>query len=195
MGAIYQLKITLEGIEPPVWRRVQVSGDIPLARLHKIIQAVMGWEDYHLYEFEVQRVRYSAPGEDFGFDTEQKPVNVNRATLEQAVEGRRIKFRYWYDFGDDWFHEIKVEKILEPEAGAAYPRCVEGGRACPPEDCGGVWGYSNLLEILADPGHEEHEHYLEWLGGPFDSEAFDLDAVNRELKRRFQRKTTGTKKS
>ncbi|HEX6827894.1 MAG TPA: plasmid pRiA4b ORF-3 family protein, partial [Burkholderiales bacterium] len=101
----------------------------------------------------------------------------------------------WYDFGDDWFHAIKVEKVLEPEAGAVYPRCVEGGRACPPEDCGGVWGYANMLEALADPKHEEHEEYLEWLCGPFDTEAFDLDAVNRELKRRFQRKTTGKKKS
>lgn len=195
MGTVYQLRITLEGIEPPVWRRVQVPGDISLAKLHKIIQAVMGWDDYHMYEFQILRLRYSPPVDDLGFDTGPKPVNVNRATLEQAVEGRRIKFRYWYDFGDDWFHEIKVEKVLELEPGAVYPRCVEGGRACPPEDCGGVWGYANMLEALADPKHEEHGQFLEWLGGPLDTEAFDLDAVNRELKRRFQRKTTGKKKS
>src|SRR5262249_4936275 len=91
------------------------------------------------------------------------------------------KFRYTYDFGDNWRHTIQVEKVLAPAAGERYPKCVKGKRACPPEDCGGVWGYAELLEALADPKHKRHEELKEWVGGEFDPEAFDIEAVNDEL--------------
>ncbi len=187
---VYQVRITLENSEPPIWRRVQVKGDTSLADLHRIIQIAMGWEDYHLYEFTVGKVVYmpSSPGDDF-FMFDEKPQSVSRNTLESVTDGRRIKFQYVYDMGDDWTHAVKVEKTLAPEEGIAYPRCLAGERACPPEDCGGVWGYEELLEILSEPEHEAYGETLEWLGEGFDPEAFDLDAVNKELARRFKRRS------
>jgi len=177
---IYQLKITLRGIRPPIWRRVQVPGDISLGKLHRIIQAVMGWDDYHLHQFEVDRTYYGPPSpkdEFWGFEMK----NEHLARLNRIAPREKDKFTYEYDFGDSWKHEILVEKILPPEEGVRYPRCIKGRRACPPEDCGGIWGYENLLEILRDPNHPEHESMLEW-SGEFDPEEFDLEAANEALK-------------
>ena len=106
---------------------------------------------------------------------------------------RSITFRYWYDFGDDWFHALKVERVADPESGVIYPCCLEGARACPPEDCGGPWGYQNFLDAVANPKHPEHEEMLEWIGGEWDAEAFDVDAVNKAIRPR-QRKAARTAK-
>ena len=106
-------------------------------------------------------------------------VRIRQASAEQPV----VEFTDEYDFGDSWQHEIVLEKTLEPEPKVRYPRCVEGERACPPEDCGGVWGYAEFLDAIADPKHESHEDMLEWIGGVFDSERFDLDGVDRELRK------------
>ena len=175
---VYQLKITLKNIKPPVWRRIQVE-DCSLAGLHDTIQTCMGWSGTHLYAFEVAGEEYgdpeSADDGDFG--------DAGSLKLSQIASGGPTTFTYQYDFGDDWEHDVKLEKTLPPEAKVKYPRCLAGERACPPEDCGGVYGYENLLDALREPDHEEHEEMLEWVGGKFDPEAFDVDGVNRNLKR------------
>ncbi|MGB3203084.1 MAG: plasmid pRiA4b ORF-3 family protein [Nodosilinea sp.] len=176
---IYQLKITLKGARPPIWRRVQVPSDITLAKLHKIIQLAMGWYNCHLHEFEVQGQTYGQPMPEYDFDV----LNEQRMRLNQFVTGEKFKFAYLYDMGDGWDHDVLVEKILAPDPDTRYPVCIKGKRACPPEDCGGVWGYAELLEVLRDPNHSEHDEMLEWVGGHFDSEAFDLEEANRQLKR------------
>jgi hypothetical protein len=177
---IYQLKVTLRGIRPPVWRRIEVPATITLAALHDVIQAVMGWGDYHLHQFVAGETTYGdrAMLEDFDVRSERT------ARLAQVAPAVKAKLRYEYDFGDSWEHEVVVEKILTPDPSARYPRCVAGKRACPPEDCGGVWGYANLLEAINDPTQPEHEELLEWVGGSFDPEAFDLEEVNARLQHR-----------
>ena len=177
---IYQIKVTLEAIEPPIRRRLLVPSDITLAGLHDIIQAAFGWWDYHLHQFIVGETYYGVPDPDFGGFLEIHDEHKMR--LHQITEREGFKFRYEYDFGDSWLHQILVEKILPPEPDQAYPVCLTGRRACPPEDVGGIWGYEHFLEAIADPEHEEHEDYLEWAGGEFDPEAFDLEEVNGALR-------------
>ncbi len=178
-SAVYQLKVTLKDSKPPIWRRLQVSADTKLSRLHWILQEAMGWTNSHMHQFIVGRTYYGEPDPDLDFVVEDE----RKITLGQAAPGAKKKFVYEYDFGDGWEHDILVEKVLEPEPGVKYPFCVEGKRACPPEDCGGVWGYEEFLEAIRDPNHPEHESMLEWSGGVFDSEEFDLDFVNQELRR------------
>jgi hypothetical protein len=180
-GQVYQLKITLRGIKPPVWRRAQVN-DCTLAKLHDIIRTCMGWDDYHLHEFDIGGERYGDPRQwqdDFGGEVEVG--NEGKVKLGQLVAQGIKKFTYVYDMGDNWGHTIQVEKVLDAEPGARYPRCVAGKRACPPEDCGGPWGYGDFLGAIQDPRHERHEELLEWVGGEFDPEAFDIEAINEGL--------------
>jgi len=162
----YQLKVTLLHSAPPIWRRFEVSHDLTLRKLHNILQVVMGWENDHLY----------------GFYQGRKPLS-NSLRLFQAASRARSKFVYLYDMGDGWEHEIVVEKVVKDREGKSHPVCLEGLRACPPEDCGGIYGYDEMLDALKDPKHPDREHWLEWIGDDFDAEAFDLDAVNRRLKR------------
>lgn len=175
--AIYQLKVTLYDSKPPIWRRIQVPADITLSRLHNILQVVMGWTDSHLHQFIVGEIYYGLPHPDWDFEVKDE----RRAKLYKIAPQEKAKFTYEYDFGDDWLHTILVEKILTPEEGRQYPVCIKGKRACPPEDCGGVWGYESFLEAIRDPNHPEHDEMLEWIGGSFDSEAFDLVAINQRL--------------
>ena len=181
-GPIYQLKITLKDFRPPIWRRVLVPGDYTLARLHWVVQAAMGWTNSHLNHFRVGETRYSEPFPGGGW-VELDEEDARRVTLAQVAPLAKAKFEYEYDFGDSWEHAIVVEKILPPEPGTKYPVCITGKGACPPEDVGGVWGYAGFLEAMADPQHDEHEMYMEWIGGMFDRDAFDLDEVNRALRR------------
>jgi len=176
---VYQLKVTLKGSKPPIWRRIQVPGDVTLYKLHKVLQVAMGWTDSHLHQFIAHGRYYGEPDPDFA---DMDVVNERRVKLSQVADREKAKFIYEYDFGDDWLHEILVEKILPPEAGASYPACLAGKRSAPPEDCGGIWGYEEFLGAIGDPKHPEHEEMLEWVGGEFDPEAFDLAAVNRELR-------------
>lgn len=178
--SIYQLKVALRYIRPPVWRRLQVPEGITLAGLHEVLQTSMGWYDCHMHEFVVGEARYGLPDPGDG-DWGREVADERKAALKDVVGGGLKKFVYEYDFGDSWEHEIAVEKVLEPEAGIAYPRCLGGKRACPPEDCGGPWGYQEFLEAVRDPGHPEHEELSEWIGEEFDPEAFDLAAVNARL--------------
>lgn len=173
-STIYRLKITLEGIKPPIWRRVEVA-DCSLAKLHGIIQDCMGWTNSHLHVFQVSGDQIGDP--EF-LDVDQSSRKVKLSHL--VAEGTK-KFRYTYDMGDNWEHVILIEKAIPKEADVRYPRCTEGERACPPDDCGGVWGYPEFLAAISDPKHPEHEERLEWIGGKFDPEEFDLKATNKLL--------------
>lgn len=177
---IYQIKVTLAGVRPPIWRRILIPKDLRLDRLHAVLQIVMGWTNSHLHQFIVGRKYYSDPR--FELDAWDLEVfDERKVTVKDILPEVRSKAVYEYDFGDGWEHTLLVEKQLAQEPGAAYPLCLDGRRACPPEDCGGVGGYANLLEALEDPEHEEHEELLEWLGEASDPEAFSLESVNREL--------------
>ena len=176
---IYQLKITLRNSRPPIWRRVLVPGNFTLDKLHQVIQAAMGWDDAHLHQFIVDGSYFSIPSpEDW-----EPAIDERRFKLQDIAPTVKRKFTYEYDFGDSWEHVILVEKILLAEAGATYPVCVKGKRACPPEDVGGIWGYASFLEAIADPEHEEHDSYLEWVSDDFAPEEFDLEEVNEMLGR------------
>jgi hypothetical protein len=177
---IYQIKVTLDGTHPPIWRRIQVPGNTSLLKLHDILQIVMGWEDYHLHMFSIEGSTYGNPADDEYGDL--GTVDEARFKLNQMIyrDGQRLS--YEYDFGDSWDHTLLVEKILPPQEGVRYPQCLKGKRACPPEDVGGVWGYENFLEAIRNPDHIEHDDYLTWVGGEFDPEAFDLEEVNTRLR-------------
>lgn len=177
-ASVYQLKVSLRETTPPIWRRVQVPGDITLAKLHPVLQIVMGWTNSHLHKFSIGGVDYAEPDPDrfLNFQSDR------RARLNKVVRPKQT-FEYEYDFGDGWKHDLVVEQTLQSEPGVSYPICVAGERACPPEDCGGIWGYEKFLEAIMDPANEEHEEMLTWVGGSFDPEAFDLSSVNASLRR------------
>ena len=179
--SIYQLKITLQGSKPPIWRRVLVPDSIKLDEFHELIQIVMGWQNYHLHQFHCNGTLYSIPNDEFDdFDIELK--NETDYQLSQLLTAEKSSLLYEYDMGDGWEHKIVLEKILPFDSTVQLPQCIKGKRACPPEDCGGIWGYKSLLEILKDKKHPQHEEMLEWLGGDFDSEYFDLDEINAQLR-------------
>lgn len=175
----YQLKVTLLGLRPPIWRRIVVPADTSLAALHRIIQAAMGWEDYHMHAFNTGRASYGRPDRELGH-RDGKRVPISRVL---GTAGDRIG--YTYDFGDDWEHEILLEKAVAP---VSRPTCVAGRGHCPPEDCGGVWGYQDLIEALADPEHEQHDDMAEWMADAhgvtdFDPGFFDPAEADERLAR------------
>ncbi len=177
---ILQVKMSLLGVsEPPVWRRLLLPASLRLDRLHGVIQAAMGWEDYHMHVFADGARRYGLADRELGIHDERK------VTLGQLLRRASQRVRYSYDFGDDWEHEILLEGVLVAEPDVRYPVCIAGEGACPPEDCGGVWGYQDLRDALADPAHERHEEMLEWLGlqtaVEFDPARFDVEEVNVAL--------------
>ena len=177
--SVHKLKITLSYTKPPIWRRLEVPSSVTLEELHDTIQAAFGWEDYHMWAFETKLGEYGIPHPEL--DT----LDASAKSLLEVAAGTRSRISYTYDFGDNWKHEIVVEGVTQAEAGVSYPRCLTGKRACPPEDCGGAWGYDHLLDVLADPQHEEHADRLDWLGldsaDQFDPAAFDLAETNAEL--------------
>ncbi len=179
---LYQFKITLKDIKPPIWRRIQVPGTCTFWDLHVAIQDAMGWLDCHLHEFRIRdldgrMLSIGIPDEDF----ENETLPGWKSRVSKFLSSARPTFEYVYDFGDDWRHKIEFEGSVPAEPGVYYPRCIKGKRACPPEDCGGPWGYQELLDVLADPEHEEHEDTKRWAEsikeGPFNPEEFDPAAV------------------
>ncbi|TAK54567.1 MAG: plasmid pRiA4b ORF-3 family protein [Gammaproteobacteria bacterium] len=182
--AIYRLKVSLRGVRPPIWRRFLVPAGITLRRLHDCLQEVMGWTQSHLHQFEAGGVIYGTPDLEFGVAT----ISESRARLDQLLRRPKDRLTYEYDFGDSWEHDVVLESILPPAPAARYPIVEDGKRACPPEDCGGPYGYLRFLEIIADPRHPEHEEMLEWAGGDFDPEAFE---VPRTKEARRARPTRG----
>jgi hypothetical protein len=178
--AVYQLKVTLDGIRPLIWRRIQVRVDISLFKLHKILQEVMGWQDYHLHRFEIEGESYSVIsreadmlGDDF---IDEKKVRLNR-----VIPGEKFKFAYEYDFGDSWYHTILVEKILQPKEELKHPICLKGKRSAPQEDCGGTSGYVHVLRAFRNPKHPDHEDIMNWLEEGYDPERFNVHEVNERL--------------
>ena len=177
----FQLKVTLLGSRPPIWRRVIVPADTRLDEMHWLIQIAMPWQNSHLHQFhDTDRITYYS---DPGFDLEDAE-DESRVRLDQVLSGPKDRIVYEYDFGDSWEHLIQLEKILPPSGdGKRRAECTGGRRAAPPEDIGGVWGYAEFVEAIKDPKHERHEELVEWIGGEFDPEAFDADEVNRHLKK------------
>lgn len=177
-SSIHTIKLSLRYMKPPIWRRLQVPSTTSLAELHDIIQAAMGWYDCHLHQFEVNGVHYA--------DTEhmlEDTTDEARRTLAAMQAGDRLA--YWYDFGDDWWHDIVVESVDRADPALTYPRCVTGRRAAPPEDSGGPWGFAELMRALSDEKHPEHEMYRDWMEQigevGYDPERFDLNAINEVL--------------
>jgi hypothetical protein len=183
---IYQVKVTLLGTRPPIWRRLLVPAGMTLEQLHHVLQAAMGWEDCHLHEFRIGRQRFGVPDPDDSLMGAPACIYERKVLLSDVFHRARAKGEYIYDFGDGWEHGIVVEKVLAPEPGLAYPVCTGGKRHGPPEDCGGIGGFYNLLEAIADPDHDQHEELLEWIGGSFDPESFSLATVNRQLQKKFR---------
>lgn len=174
---IYQFKIELYGITPTIWRRIQVPETYSFWDLHVAIQDAMGWLDYHLHAFRIQTKRVPMPIEigipdDYAVVGDPETHPGWEIPITDFFNEIGSTADYEYDFGDGWRHKILLEDILLSEKGQKYPKCIAGERACPPEDCGGIYGYSHMLDVLADPSDEEHESMLEWLGGKYDPQKF-----------------------
>jgi len=175
---IYQFKITLKDIKPLIWRRIQVPKKYTFWDLHVAIQDAMGWYDCHLHEFEIvnpltgKKIIIGIPNEDEDF-ANYKTLPGWKQKINDYFFKENQSANYIYDLGDYWEHKITLEKKLLKENNITYPRCIKGKRACPPEDCGGSYGYENFSEIIRNPDDEQHEEMLEWLGGEFDPEHFD----------------------
>jgi hypothetical protein len=183
----YAFRIELKDIRPKIWRYFYVRSDISLLEFHDVIQRVMGWSNYHLFSFRIHGEDYYVPGED-GFG---QPATAADGATHKTLKTIRLNklylskgdtFQYLYDMGDDWEHVVKVlDTDYSPKVPGTRAGCYRGARACPPEDCGGVWGYSELLEILAHPEREEYEERMECIEEGFDPEAFDMDTINQML--------------
>ena len=181
---IYQFKMTLKDIKPPIWRRIQVR-DCTLDKLHERIQTAMGWTNSHLHHFQINGSLYGDPwllDENFA---EMNYKNSREATVGKILprSGERFSFEYEYDFGDSWWHEVLFEGCLRVEPRQRYPLCVEGERACPPEDVGGTSGYEEFLHVLTDPSDDQHEQFVTWIGGSFDPDDFDSEKATKRMRR------------
>ena len=176
---IYQIKVSLNGVIPPIWRRLLVPGAISLKELHDVLQVAVGWTDSHLHQFVAGGTLYGRPDPGFG----RGCVNEKGVRLDAVLQAEKDAMIYEYDFGDGWQHKVVLEKILGSALDGVAPSCAAGARACPPEDCGGVRGYANLLKIISDSSHPEHDEMLEWLGDRFEPERFDIAEANRKLAR------------
>ncbi len=176
-----QLRISLKDHTPGIWRRLVVPGEIKLSKLHSIFQAAMGWEGYHLHQFRIAEQVYGVPDDEFDFE-EFDGIDEDSVVLSEVVTAPML-FRYQYDFGDNWQHEVVVETIEPVPLVLRFAACIDGQRACPPEDCGGTGGFAEFVKAVTDPTHEEHVDYVQWLGRLFDPEAFSVAATNAALQR------------
>lgn len=180
--AIYQFKVTLRGVRPPIWRRFLIDNQVTFEDLHIIIQVVMGWENYHLYNFDTKDARVEILDDSFEFFPSSKEVyDAEETQIGELITEEKQKCLYTYDFGDDWEHELVLEKVLPIDEEILVPTCLKGKRACPPEDCGGVYMYNEIQTALKGEG-ELDEEMKEWLG-EFDPEEFDLELINSILER------------
>ena len=190
---VYQFKISLKGIKPPIWRRIRVPETYTFWELHVAIQDSMGWEDYHLHEFEMvdptngKKIKIGYPDEEFA----REVIEGWKQWISEYFSMENRVAEYVYDFGDGWKHTVRLEKILPRDKKINYPICIAGERACPPEDCGSYWGYEIFLKAISDPNHKQHEELTTWIGGKFDPEHFDIEKVffddpKRRLERVFE---------
>jgi hypothetical protein len=180
--SIYQLKITLLGIDPPIWRLIQVPSTIALCCLHDALQAVLGWTDSHLHQFEKDGKYWGVP-DDEGFEDDVEVIDESRVPVSNVLGAEGDSMVYLYDFGDDWRHQVVLERIVPFSGTPPKPVCLAGKRRCPPEDVGGPSGYQEFLEVIFEPGHEEFDHFRGWAGGKFHAEEFNVMAVNEILDR------------
>jgi len=179
-ATIARLKITLDDVKPVVLRRVEVPFDIRLDRLHLTLQAAMGWTNSHLYEIRAGGVGWSTPYPDA--DWEGDFMDARKGRLDDILQDIGTKtLKYLYDFGDGWEHTIKIERLVDPTPGMLYPSLIEAKGQCPPEDVGGPWGYSELLEALDDPSHERHREFKEWLADDFNPHVVDVDRLSEDV--------------
>jgi hypothetical protein len=178
---LLSLKVTLCGVRPPVWRRLVVPGRMTLGDLHQAIQAAMGWDGDHLHMFDIAGQHYGDP------HSVDEVADEERLTLNGVLKSGIARFTYTYDFGDNWEHAILIEKKPPPVDSRSYPACVAGKRNCPPEDCGGRWGYQELLAVLADPAHPGYQDWIEMIGEGFDPEAFSAETADARVAARFGR--------
>ena len=182
-GAVYRFKITLKDTSPPIWRRIETK-DVTLEKLHGLIQTAMGWTNSHMHQFQIGDTRYTDPRfmehawDDFGAIS-YAGVRVSDLVAQHGTE---LQIGYEYDFGDGWQHAIVLEDVSDAERTVRYPRCVDGDRACPPEDVGGVWGFADFVEAVTNPDHPQHDELLEW-NGPFDPDEFDAKKATRRMKK------------
>jgi Plasmid pRiA4b ORF-3-like protein len=186
MNSIYQIKCKLLHTKPAVYRTILVDSNTNFYELHHIVQLSMGWGNYHLFNFRYHDYWLELPNEedetDNGFSRFQK-IDPRAIALKEFFISPKSKIIYTYDFGDSWNHEIQLQKILAPDSSIAVPYCLKGKYACPPEDCGSIPGYYNIIEIMKNPKHREYKEYLEWLNGePYNMEEFDINLVNENLK-------------
>ncbi len=181
MPTIHRLKVTLKSVRPPVWRRIEVESSMTLAELAPMLTAAMGWEGYHLHQFDIAGAVYQRCDlmDDFPFG--RRPLEEAEHRLGDVLATVGAKARWDYDFGDGWEHDVVVEAIEAADPDVSYPRCIKGRRACPPEDCGGSWGYADLLEAVADPTHAQHGELTEWLPPGFDAEHFDANETTEAM--------------
>jgi hypothetical protein len=176
---IYQIRVELNGSEPEIWRRLLVPSDVLLSDLHKILQTAMGWTNSHLHQFIKGRNFYEPPAPD-GELWDNSGIDYTGMALSEFLVKKNDTIEYEYDFGDGWNHDVKLEKMVET-TDSELPVCIDGAMACPPEDCGGIWGYQEFKKIMKNPNHPEYEDYVEWHGGAFDPEAFNMEAINEML--------------
>jgi hypothetical protein len=182
-AAVYRFKITLKNTRPPIWRRIETK-DVTLEKLHELIQTAMGWTNSHLHQFEIGGTRYTDPRfmEDAFDDFGAISFAGVRVSDLVAQHGTKLRIGYEYDFGDGWQHSIVLEKVTDAEPGVRYPQCIDGDRACPPEDVGGVWGFADFVEAITNSSHEQHKEFLEW-NGPFDPTEFDAKQATRRMRK------------
>ncbi len=177
---VFQFKITLTGSKPPIWRRIIVPEDYTFWDLHVAIQNSMGWTDSHLHNFEIINPK-SRKKEEIGIPAEEWDDREVLPGWEHKIveyfNDKHKRANYIYDFGDNWNHSIVLEKIMPREPKVKYPICIGGERACPPEDCGGIWGYEEFIEAIMDPENEHYQEYIEWADGDFKPEYFDAKNV------------------
>lgn len=179
----YQIQISLLRITPKIWRRVLIPSDMPIADLHRVIQTVMGWENGHLHQFIKNGKYYSIKMDDDDLWDDETNFDYKKLKLKVSyfLKEPKDKLQYEYDFGDGWMHELVLEDILPVDPEIKYPVCIKGKNNCPPEDCGGPWGYSDLLEAAKNKRSKAYREYKEWLGYDFDPEEFDINVINELL--------------
>ncbi len=175
MTNILKLRIKIPDIEPEIWREILIENDITFKKLHEIIQLSFGWTNSHLYNFDVNGILFSMPDKEF----ENNDLDVKNKITEFLIE-KGQKALYTYDFGDNWEHEIEIVDVLKKEKGIRYPKCLDGRRNGPPEDCGGIPGYEDVIDALTSKDKSEYEDLLEWLGN-YDPEKFDIDKINNAI--------------
>jgi len=180
---VFQFHLSLVGAAPPIWRRMLVPVDFTLAQLHRVVQAVMGWSDDHLHQFDIAGRVYGIPDPDGMLQF----IDDRKIRLRDLNLTRRTRITYTYDFGDEWVHLLKVEEVSQADSDDTGALCMAGERSGPPEDVGGVFGYEELLQARSDPNHEQHDDAKEWIGD-FDPEYFSVEEANQRLRKSFRRR-------